>query len=178
MTSTEYIAKWFGILDYIKTVWISDPTTGISPDSDVTTRIITGKGLQDDDWIGVLRNDDEVNPKVDRWLLALRGGKGEEPIAKGVGYFDKPVKLSVIYFADYRQGYDYDSVSGKTNSEREFLTKCIHLDWKLETLENGCLPGQVKVIKWDWETSIMKFPSDAVHHAQFAIELKMLSINF
>lgn len=176
MTGTQYIAKWFAILDYFKNSFILDPVTGVSPNSDVTTRIITGKGLQDDDWIGYLRNvDTEV---VDRWLIAIRGGKGEEPTAKGVGYFDKPVKLSVFYFADYRQGYDFDADLGKTNSEREFLTKCIHLDWKLETLENGCLPGQVKVIKWDWETSIMKFPSDSVHHAQFAIDLKMLSITF
>lgn len=176
MTETEYIAKWFDILDYLKNVWIKDATTGISPESDVTTRIITGKGLQDDDWIGYLRNLE--TEKVDRWLLAIRGGKGEEPTAKGVGYFDKPVKLSVFYFADYRQGYDFDEDTGKTNSEREFLTKCIKLDWRMETLPNGCLPGQVKIIKWDWDTSIMKFPSDNTHHATFAIDLKMLSITY
>ena len=173
MTLTEYTQKFFDILDYFKTtVLLND----ISPGSDVSTRIISGKGLNDQDWIGYLRNVD--TEKVDRWLVAIKGLQGIDPKLKTVGAFDKPIKLSIYYFADYRQGYDFDEDTGNTNTEREFLKKQIALDWYFETLPNGCLPGSVIVGAWNLDTSIMKFPSDSVHHAAWTIDLKLQQIQF
>jgi hypothetical protein len=177
MTEQQYIDKLFGVLDYFQSA-IKDPTTGISPASDVKTRIITGRGMQDLSWIGELRNTE--TEKVDIWLLSIRGFRGVDRGEKGeigVGYFNKPVKLGIYYFSDYLQGLDFN-VGVSTNSEREFLTKQFKMDWRLETLENGCLPGNVYVQKWNTDTIHMKFTSETTHYAAWQVDLKLLQIQY
>lgn len=169
MTVEEYQDKFFSTLDYISTGLIAP----ISPLSRRETRYITSRGQDEESWIGTLRNDDGV---VDIWLITLVSLTGLPDEQKGgVGTWDKPFSVYIDYFADYRQGYDYDSSNPadiKTNSEREFLKKQIALDYTLENLPS-CFPNGIWIINWEQRFSLKAFSTDTTHRAQVVLNLRM-----
>lgn len=168
MTIEEYQEKLFAIPEYIKTNLIT-PITG---DSLIKTRYITSEGVDDEQWIGYLRDEDR-NDIVDIWLITFAGGEGLPPENKGmIGGFDKPVSLYIEYLADYRQGLDYNEDTGATNSEREFLKKVWAFDFKLESITD-CLPNQVFIESHSYRLNIKQFSSDSCHRAQFVLNLKV-----
>lgn len=168
ITVTEYQDRIFNVLELIKTNLIT-PITG---DSLIKTRYITSEGVNDEQWIGYLR-DEERNNQVDIWLITLAGGSSFDD--NPMGAFDKPLQVYVEYLSDYRQGLDYDDSDPdniQTNSEREFLKKVFAFDFKVESLK-GCLGTDITVISHSFQISIKQFSSDSCHRAQFVLNLKL-----
>lgn len=171
MTLEQYQNLIFSTVDYIATNLIAP----IEGDSQIATRYITSEGQNDEDWIGYLRNDSGI---VDIWLITIVGFRGLPGEQKAVGTFDKPITILIDYFADYRQGLNFDDTDLddiKTNTERKFLKKVIALDFALENLTD-CLPNGTLIESWETRMSLKKFTSDTTHRSTTVLNLKMTGI--
>lgn len=170
-----YLTRLFGILDALRDNIIRP----IDANSLIKTRYITSEGVDTEQWIGMLRDElrtSAIYPSgvVDIWLMTFSGLRGLPQAQKGaIGVFDKPVQIYIDYFADYRQGLDYDATDPddiKTNSEREFLTKCFLFDYKLENATT-CLTSGVEVQSFDIRFSLKQFNTDTCHRAACVLNL-------
>lgn len=171
MTVTEYQDLLFSVLDKIKTDIISPNSTG----SEIETRYITSEGRNDDSWLGVLRN---TNGVVDIWLLTFLTsiGLSQEDASRGaVGTFTKPVSVLLDYYADYRQGVDYDQLNGQTNTEREFLKKLFAVDFALEN-KRGCLDTKISILSWDFRYKLRRFEQATCHWGSGVLNLELTDI--
>lgn len=175
MAVSDYITKLFAVADNIA----QNVIRPINTDSLIKTRYITSQGQDDEQWIGLLR-DEARGGIVDIWLITFSGLRGLPQDQKGMmGGFDKPVSLYIDYFADYRQGLDYDDSnpsSIKTNSEREFLSKVFAFDYALEKVST-CLPNGVQIESYDIRLSLKQFSSDTAHRAACVLNLLVTGNN-
>lgn len=143
----------------------------IDANSSIETRYITSEGQGDENWIGFLRNGAGV---VDIWLITVAGlSKRTGAEGGGVGFFLKPLTVYIDYFADYRQGLDYNQTSGATNSEYEFLKKVFAFDYAME-ISKQCLGDSSRtIISYDIRIALKKFVSDTTHRASIVLNLQL-----
>lgn len=181
ITLTEYQDKLFSTVDYVAANLIRP----IDANSLIKTRYITSQGNDDESWIGYLRDDTRISNEfpsgvVDIWLITISGLRGLPQDQKGmVGGFNKPFSLYIDYFADYRQGLDFDDSNLsdiKTNSEREFAKKVFAFDFALENITD-CLPNGVYIQDYDIRCSLRKFSSDTAHRAACVLNLLVTGNN-
>lgn len=171
ITTAQYQDKILGVLNTIKTDIIAPNSSG----SHIETRYIASEGRDDEQWLGYLR---DANNVVDIWLLTLNGLRGlsEDAESKGaVGTFSKPVSVVIDYYADYRQGVDVivnvDPEVAKTNTEHEFLKKVLAVDLAFEK-KRGCLEPGIQIVQWDFRLKLRRFATATTHWASGILELR------
>lgn len=170
-TTTQYQDLMFSVLDKIRDDIIEPNSSG----SDIETRYIASEGRDDEAWLGYLRNSSGV---VDIWLLTFTGLRGydQENEQRGaVGTFTKPVSVVLDYYADYRQGVDYDQPNSQTNTEHEFLKKLFAVDLALEQ-KRGCLDPNISIRDWDFRIKLRRFEQATCHWANGVLNLELTDI--
>lgn len=169
MTGIQYASLILSALDLVKTDIITPNSTG----SQIETRYIASEGVDDEQWLGYLRDSNSV---VDIWLLtvaSVRGLDQNDEDRGSVGAFNKPVTLICDYYADYHQGLDAVGAVGSetvTNTEREFIKKMLQVDFALEN-KRGCLSGNIYIKSWDFRFKLRRFQQATTHWASGEIIL-------
>lgn len=165
MTSSEYQTFLFGALDKVKTQ-ILIPNVGSSR---IKTRYITSEGSDDEQWIGKLRDENNV---TDIWMVTAQmviGRTEEQRQVDPVGTFTKPLTLMLDFFYDYKQGTD------DSNSEKEFLEKVFAVDFALEN-KRGCLQDNIRINGWGFRLGIKRFVNSSAHFASGILNLEIQDI--
>lgn len=174
ITTLEYQTLMIGILDVVKTQIISPNSSG----SLIETRYISSEGMDDEQWLGALR---DATGNVDIWLLtfgSLRGLDEDDSDKGATGTFNKPLSIVVDYFADYKQGLDAVGDVGSesvTNTEREFLKKLFAVDLAIEK-KRGCLQDNIFIRSWDFRIRLRRFETATVHWASGMMQLEVTDL--
>lgn len=169
LTLEEYQDLIESVITKLKTEIVEKVSDG----GRIETRYITTNTNNNDEWIYVLREEDET---TDIWMITcdfLRGVNPAEQASSNT--IKKPLKFIIDYVTDYKQGYD----DSDNNTELPFRKKAFGIDYWLEKSRFGLETSLcfIEIIEWRATLGIKRFPSAAVHIAKFDITLELRNVN-